>query len=179
MTLRERMNAHPWITTLVALLALLLLADLVLWRVAVRSRRLAARQRARLSEMEKLAAECRSLRRRIASATPASSVGRKDLSVGLVDGIAQRMRVLRGSMSENRQELRDGLRERIVTLRLRKITRQKLASFLLAVEKAGRDVYTRELTITPSAQSPGLVDASVQFAAMEPSEETDRAPKGT
>lgn len=179
MTLRERINAHPWITALVVSLVLTLAADAILWRLGARTGRLAAAQRERLREMTQLAAEYRGLREQVATAQPPPSAGRKELSVGLVDGIARRMRVLRGSMSENRLDLGDGVRERIVTLRLRKTTRRTLGDFLLAVEKQGRGVYTRELTITPNASSVKLVDAKVQFAATESPKETGRAPKST
>ena len=166
MTLRESVNKRPWTFGLTLALLVCAAAQVTLWRRLERDRGLAGRQRDKLRAMANMARDYIALKAGAAiKAEP--SRGNEELSVDMVDAVARKMRLRRGSMSENRIDRGDNMRERLVTLTVQSATRRLVADFLLAVEKRGRGVFTRELNMSPSALSPKLVDAKIQFAALE------------
>ncbi len=154
-----------WTAALLAALAAAVVTEAALLFHLDRTRELAGRQERQTAEINRLAKELEALRRGAGPRNPAN--GAEPLSAALADRLARAQGLTLLSNSENASPAEGGLKEVTVSASAQAVSREKLSSWLLAVESAARGARARELRISANASSPALVDARVVFCAYE------------
>ena len=166
--MRDWVRSHVFTVVLCGLLLLCAVADGVLLLDLHSAKAQTACQRDRLGLMAGVARQYKAAREKAAG--QAVVISESGLSAVALEDIARRKGIadkIRDSRVNPPQNVGETLREHSVSLSIVGVTREALATFLLAVEQSDPGIRTVELCISDNGRIRRRVDARVRFSAYE------------